>query len=134
MKRRFLGLVLVRAFAAAIGACEEYATRPVNRYPIITSIVAFPTVLRLGDSTIVTVTASDPDGDTLVYDWEAYNGLVTKNRANSNDTHVYHTSSPSRVFYLVSRPTTYDTAFVFCAVRDVRGGYVGRTVVFTLQD
>lgn len=133
MRRRALRMLLVPALAGTVGACDKYPTRPVNRNPIISSVVAFPTVLRLGDSTLVTVFATDPDGDTLVYDWEAYNGLAIKDDP-SPDGFLFHTSSPSRVFYLVRRPVNYDTAFVWCGVRDVKGGGALRPVLFLIRD
>lgn len=133
MRQRALGVLLVTALAVSIGACEEYPTRPVNRRPIISSVVAFPTVLGLGDSTIVTVFATDPDGDTLVYDWQAYNGLAIKDD-RYDDGVLYNTSSCSRVFYLRRRPANYDTAFVWCGVRDVKGGGDGRMVLILLRD
>jgi hypothetical protein len=133
MRRRALGVLLVTALAVSIGACEEYPTRPVNRRPIISSVDAFPTVLGLGDSTLVTVFATDPDGDTLVYDWEAHNGLAIKDDPY-DDGVLYNTSSRSRVFYLRWRPANYDTAFVWCGVRDRKGGGDGRRVLILLRD
>jgi hypothetical protein len=133
MRRKVLTVLLVPALAVCIAACEKYPTRSVNRNPIISSVVVFPTVLRLGDSTLVTVLATDPDGDSLVYDWEAYNGLAIKDNPNP-DGFLYHTSSRSRVFYLQRRPANYDTAFIWCGVRDVKGGGDGRQILFLLRD
>ena len=132
MRRPMPGLLLL-AWVASIGACEKYPTRPVNRRPVITSVIAFPTTLRLGDSTIVTVLATDPDGDTLVYDWSAYNGLAIQGDA-LGDGVLFHTHDRSRVFYLRRRPAGYDTAFISCAVRDVKGGGDSRRVLVRLQD
>lgn len=124
--RVLIGALLV----AAIAACEKTPTRPTNRRPVIHSVVAFPLVLGLGDSMVITVNATDPDGDTLVYDWEAYNGLTTEGAYGGM---LYHTPSPSRVFYLASRPATYDTAFVWCGVRDVKGGGDSEQIIVTLN-
>ena len=120
------------ALAASIGGCVRYPTRPLNRSPVISSVQAFPTVLGLGDSTEITVSAADPDGDPLFYDWIAYNGLAIKDDPYP-DGELYNTPSPSRVFYLQRRPASYDTAFVWCEVRDRKGGSDARLVIFTLR-
>ena len=74
---RPFAMLLILAVTGA-GACREFATQPIYRSPVISSVVAFPTTLGPGDSTLITVFASDPDGDSLVYDWHAHNGLVIK--------------------------------------------------------
>jgi hypothetical protein len=98
--------------------------RSIYRSPVISEVLAFP---RLGaaESTMITVFATDPDGDSLVYDWSAYNGLVMKGHPGRHD--VYGTRSSSMVFY---SPVSwsYDTAFVWCGVRDERGGSDSRQV------
>ena len=133
MTRRARGVLVVTALTVGIGACAEVPTRPVNRRPSISSVVAFPEVLGLGDSTLVTVFATDPDGDTLVYDWEAYNGLAIKDDPYP-DGFLYHTSRSSRVFYLERRPANYDTAFIWCGVRDVKGGGAQHRVLILIRD
>jgi len=133
MRRRAVGMLVVTALAVSIGGCKEYPTRPANRRPVISSVVAFPTTLGLGDSTLITVFATDPDGDTLVYDWVAYNGLRIKDDPY-DDGILYNTSSRSRVFYLRWRPADYDTAFVVCGVRDRKGGGDSRMVLIFLKD
>jgi hypothetical protein len=132
MNRGIWRVLLVLAIATGLGACRKFPTVSVNRRPVISSVIAFPTTLGLGDSTLITVFATDPDGDSLVYDWNAYNGLVTL-RGSDSTSMLYHTPSPSRVFYLIRRSASYDTAFVSCEVRDVKGGSDGQTVIFTLR-
>lgn len=131
MSRRTLRLLLPAGLALAIGACDKYPTRPTNRRPTISSVVAFPTTLGLGDSTLVTVIATDPDGDTLVYDWHTSNGLATPGEHYGS---LYHTSSRSRVFYLAWRPVNYDTAYLWCGVRDVKGGGDEKRIRILLRD
>src|SRR5438552_2401870 len=115
-----LAAVVLLVFGPGTGACRKYTTQPIYRRPVISSVVAFPTTLGPGDSTMITVTASDPNGDALVYDWEAFNGLFTP---GTQDNFLFSTRSPSRVFYRsVTLPYTVDTAFVICSVRDQRGG------------
>lgn len=117
-----LSAVVLLVFVLGAGACHKFVTEPVTRRPVITSVVAFPTVLGPGDSTMITVFATDPDGDSLVYDWEPYNGLTYKGQQPSQGA-IYNTHSPSMVFY---GPTTWpyavDTAYVWCEVRDRKGG------------
>ena len=111
------------------GACQKSITHPTHRQPVITSMVAFPTALGPGDSTLVTVFATDPDGDSLVYDWEGFNGLIPKD-AYPGYTDVYSSHSASMVFYR-SPDWTYptDTAFVWCSARDNMGGSASRHVL-----
>ena len=129
---RIAASLVVLAVALAAGACREYPTHPIYRRPVISSVVAFPTVLGPGDSTMITIYASDPDGDSLVYDWKAYNGLTFPGAYAGVR---YNCSSPSMVFR--KSPTwnsPYDTAFVWCSVRDGRGGSDTRQVLIVYQD
>ena len=116
-------------------ACEKYVTKPVTRRPVISSVVAFPTLLGPGDSTLVTIYATDPDGDPLVYDWEPYNGLYIESSTHVGNNDRFNTSSRSMVFY---RSTTFpyaiDTAFVFCSVRDGKGGGDTRQVLILYKN
>ena len=114
-------LLLVCVFGAA--ACRQYTTNPIYRRPVISSVVAFPTLLGPGDSTLITIFATDPDGDSLVYDWHPYNGLVIKGSTRDWNNFRFNTYSPSMVFYRSPTwPHTNDTAFVWCSVSDRRGG------------
>lgn len=122
------------ALAAGLGACAEYPTMPANRRPMIQSVLAFPPVFGQGDSAMVTVLATDPDGDTLVYDWETDSRLIISGAPRIDQLTLYHTRSASRVFYRSTIPRFDGTAWVRCSVRDVRGGSDGRTVHFRLSD
>ena len=102
--------------------------KPENHYPEILSLSVFQNIIGLKDSVIVFCTATDPDGDTLVYDWYT-DARLKINGANGNESWLIHTFDNYRVFY----PTKYnyypvDTAWVQCFVRDVRGGEVGRMI------
>lgn len=130
--RGWLTAVFVLVFALGAGACRKYVTQPIYRRPVISSVVAFPTTLGPGDSTMITVFATDPNGDSLVYDWHPHNGLIIKDWPYGD---LYNTHSPSMVFF---RSTTWphpnDTAFVWCSVRDGRGGSDGRQVLIFYRD
>ncbi|MCC6650343.1 MAG: hypothetical protein IT348_04250 [Candidatus Eisenbacteria bacterium] len=118
-------LFVVSLIVLGAGSCRSYVTRSIYRSPVISEVLAFPTTLGAAESTMITVFATDPDGDSLVYDWSAYNGLVMKGHPGQHD--VYGTRSSSMVFY---SPVSwsYDTAFVWCGVRDERGGSDSRQV------
>lgn len=125
--RAWLCAAFVLVFAA--GACRQYVTEPVTRRPVISSVEVFPTALGPGDSSIVTVFASDPDGDTLVYDWEGFNGLVMRGPYGEGSI-WYNTHSHSMVFYRSAiSPPSVDTAFVWCSARDRTGGSDSRQVM-----
>ncbi|MBI1797874.1 MAG: hypothetical protein HYR74_12595 [Candidatus Eisenbacteria bacterium] len=81
---------------------------------------------------MITVSATDPDGDSLVYDWEPYNGLIVKGSTSTNagDNFIYNTYSASRVFYRSPAwPYPNDTAFVWCTARDQKGGSDSRQIL-----
>ena len=56
----------------------------INQSPVIESLIAEPSVVTRGENAIIECVASDPDGDTLVYEWSAarggraYRGLQTQ--------------------------------------------------------
>jgi hypothetical protein len=125
-------VLVALAAVVAIGACTEYPTRPANRRPTISSITVFPQTLGPGDSTIVTVTASDPDGDTLLYDWFTDGRLILK---NGSEPYLYHTTSNSQVFYRSTTTPYADTAWIACSAHDGKGGgSLDWTVRIVLRD
>lgn len=133
-KRAWPTAVLLLVSVLGTGACRKYVTEPVTRSPVISSVVAFPAVIGPGDSTMVTISAIDPDGDPLVYDWFAYNGLLIKGD-RLGDGYLYNTHSPSMIFYRSTTwPNPNDTAFVWCDARDGKGGSDGRRVLIFLKN
>lgn len=129
VRRKFSVVLLAAALGLSASACVEYPLRPQNRAPRVLSVVAFPTTLRVGDSTLVTVTATDAEGDSLYFWWTAFNGLTAPGMRG----YYYPTRTSSLVLYLASRPVTYDTAMVYVDVSDglnwVNGGHVYFTIV-----
>jgi len=133
--RNWRSTAVLLVFVPGAGACRKYTTEPTTRRPVISSVVAFPTVLGPGDSTMITIAATDPDGAPLVYDWEPYDGLVWKGAQGNEGDAIYHTPSASMVFY--RSPTwsfTYDTAFVICSATDGKGGYDSREVLILYKN
>jgi len=131
-QKSWAGAALVFAVLLGAGACREFPVRPANRSPVITGVVAFPLVLGPADSAIVTVFASDPDGDSLVYDWDTDSRLVFKGQS-PYAYGLYNSPNPSQVVYRSASSLDDTTAWVWCSVRDRRGGGTpGRLVRFTL--
>ena len=110
------------AISLCIASCNEPTPlSPVNRDPVVHSLYAFPTTIALGDSAIVVCFATDPDGDTVVYDWSSDCRMVKQGRPNDftlfNDLDgrlVVHAGACNRA--------PLDTGWVSCHVRDGRGG------------
>src|SRR6185436_17374677 len=91
-------LTLVLA-AMCCGACgEEQPVKPQNRAPSISSLTASPDTLGMLDSATVTCLASDPDGDTLVYDWVTDDRVGIRG-ARPGDPFLYNTIADSIVMY-----------------------------------
>ena len=129
---RCLAWLVLSALATFLVGCIRYPTRAANRSPHVRSVVASPDTLGPGDSTTVTVTATDPDGDALVYDWGA-DGYVLI--AGSYDSHLlYNTFSSSHVFYRSPGSPVGDSALVAGTARDLRGGSDTRIAIIRLRN
>ena len=55
----------------------ETPSLPTNHAPIIQWIHPAPATVEAGNTITMTCQASDPDGDALIYIWEASDGLIT---------------------------------------------------------
>jgi hypothetical protein len=82
------GLLYWIADDSIIGSFDEYThnayaewTLP-NNAPIITSLTANPTTVSTGAVSTITCNASDPDGDTLSYNWSATGGVLSSTTTN----------------------------------------------------
>ncbi len=83
MKNLSVRLVLVLTilgmatlFSSACGEEPEIQI-PVNQGPVILSISGNPASVTPGDSSIITCVASDPDGDSLSYNWSTTGGSLS---------------------------------------------------------
>jgi hypothetical protein len=115
--------------------CKENPVdvKPENHNPVIFSLTVFPDVISPTDSAIVICNAMDPDGDTLVYDWITDSRLKIKGDF-ANEDWLYHTRENSRVVYPKNlNNVPFDTLWIQCNVRDVKGGEVGKLALFVLQ-
>lgn len=129
----WIRVLLLAAVVAGIGACREYPTKSIYHNPIISSVSAFPTVIGQGDSVTVTVLATDPDGDTLVYDWSTGYELIIKGAEPGQD-YLHRAAGNSCVFYRSARFSPSDSVRIWCAVADSRGGYDDQDIWILLRD
>jgi hypothetical protein len=97
----------------------------------VQSLVAFPTTIRVGDSAIVVCTATDADGDTVVYDWTSYCPLRKKGQSPYGGPTIYSRGRALIVYADSCSGSPLDTSWVSCDVRDLRGGgaYAGRVSI-----
>lgn len=120
--QRAVALALVLAACAA--ACDmSTPLQPVNRSPVIQSLVAFPTSIGPGDSAIVVCGATDPDGDTLVFDWSSDCRLAKQGDVLGEFT-LYERGRSMVVYAGTCSRAPVDTGWISVEVRDHRGGGV----------
>ena len=115
-------VALLLALAACVAACDMGTPlQPTNRSPVIQSLVAFPATIGPGDSAIVVCGATDPDGDTLVYDWSSDCRLVMQGNTRGSFT-AFERGRSMVVYAGTCNRTPVDTGWISVEVRDHRGG------------
>ncbi len=119
MRRRTLALIgslAVCSLVTLTGCGSDLSLAPVNRDPMVQSLLATPAALSPGDSAFVVCHATDPDGDQVQYDWVSFGPVSIGGDIvfNGGDTRVVHA--------LKSPVLALDTGWVQCFVRDGRGG------------
>ena len=126
-------LALLIPLGLSLNACNSRdPVKPSNHSPIIHSLTVVPDTLGPGDSTLVTCDASDPDGDTLVYDWTT--DLRMRIKGAPPDYPIKNnTLNSAETFYLNYTPTRPESAWATCEVRDRLGGGAIRAVVFRVH-
>ena len=77
-----------------------------NEDPVIVSLIADPTSIEINETSLITCTAYDPDGDNLTYIWESSGGSISGTGSNVNWT----------------APNTGGIYLVSCTVDDGNGG------------
>ena len=130
-------IILIPFAFLNIDSCKNNPvdSKPENRSPVLSSVVMFPQVVGPSDSLIVICDATDPDNDTLVYDWFSLSGSIVKIKgAHDGDMARYNTYQNSQIFYapesrFVKAPR--DTFGLQCGVRDRKGeGDVSNILLF----
>lgn len=99
------------------GSDNKNAVGPQNQNPIISSIACDPDTVLLGETSTITVTASDPDGDPLNYAYTATGGTVS----GSGNTAIFTTGN------------TPGDASVNVTVSDGRGGEAKSSAAFVVE-
>lgn len=117
-----------------VEGCKHSQTAPApphNHSPTISAVTLFPSSVGVSDSAFVQLSATDLDGDTLVYDWIG-DGKV---RLKDAPRIAYIFSSPRnfQTFYYASARAPLDTSWIQCYVRDQRGGQDGRLVALIIH-
>ena len=71
-----IGVIVADGEGASVSrSCNITVTT--NQRPVVSSIIAEPATLERGETSTIVCSASDPDGDTLTYTWEASGGTIT---------------------------------------------------------
>lgn len=124
--------VFILGSAAISSGCGRNATGPLNHAPVLVTLTVFPQSVGVSDSVVVTCVATDQDADTLVYDWETDLRLRIK---GAPPGYPIKSNSPNNTetFYPAYVPSSLDTVWVACTVRDRVGGGVTRAVNFTVH-
>ena len=106
---------------ACLSSCgTKTPLQPVNRSPVVHSLIAFPTTISPGDSAVVVCHATDPDGDPVVFDWTSDCNLIKRDYPNSFT--LYNQGNTLVVYPGTCVKAPLDTGWVSCQVRDGRGG------------
>jgi hypothetical protein len=90
----------------------------INHVPVISSLTADPKKIYLGETTQLTCTATDPDEDTLSYNWTSTYGTII-----GEDSIVTWVAPENEGYY-----------YVRCMVDDGRGGQASDSVGIVVQD
>lgn len=95
------------------GCLDPDKNEPPNKPPVLESVVADPHSVYLNETSTITATASDPDRDRLVYEWQADLGILA-----GNGHEIYYAAPPCCANWDIVRVT----------VRDGKGGVVRGSV------
>jgi hypothetical protein len=101
------------------GSGSASVTVDLNTWPIVADVVPSPTRVNVGDSSTITLTASDPDGDPLAYAW------------TSACTGSFNNAAAQNPVFTIAGPIGSPSCALTVTVTDGRGGTNTGTV--TLQ-
>ena len=128
-----LATLAVLLLPATSGCGSDDPVRPVNREPVITQAIIFPASIGATDSAIVVLTATDPDGDPLVYDWITDSRLRVRNSRDFDPNHLFNTTENSQVVVYGASGSPGETGWIQCFARDRRGGSVAVMLYLELR-
>jgi len=112
--------VVIIAIVAVVVVLFVVDSGTPNQAPTISSLVPASTSVPPGGGTNVICTATDPDGDTLTYYWQASGGDIPSGSSGSSVTWT--------------APATPDTYSIQVTVEDGRGGSATRDVSVTVEE
>jgi hypothetical protein len=118
---RLLAPALALCVLACLSGCGvKTPLEPVNRSPVVRSLIAFPASISPGDSAVVVCQATDPDGDPVVFDWTSDCRLIKQGAPG--DFTAFNRGNAVVVYAGACADAPLDTGWVSCHVRDGRGG------------
>ncbi len=106
MKKKF-SLVIITILALSLIGCAKKNPTNSNQAPVISSLKAEPSSIKVGESSILTATAYDLNGDNLTYQWSAVTG--------------YFVGSGSQVKYAVPGSCCLSSDEITLMVKDSQG-------------
>ena len=127
---RLLAIFMLGLEVSACSTSQPMA--PANHSPVLVSLTISPTDIGFADSAVVTCIATDQDGNTLVYDWEADQRLRIKGSPLPEPI-KNNTLNNAETLYVNYHPIKVDTVWVGCEVRDGLGGGAARAINFTVH-
>ena len=86
--------------------------------PAINRITAHPRKIHLGSNITINCVASDPDGDTLNYNWFAAFGILSGNGSS----------------VIWTAPVNAGNYYIICSVNDGRGGVALDSIGVSVRD
>ncbi len=133
-RSRLLTPMLGVCVLACLSSCGlKTPLQPVDRSPVVQSLIAFPTSITIADSAIVVCNAADPDGDPMMFDWTSDCRLIKQGA--SEEFTAYNLGNTLIVYAGACAHAPLDTGWVSCEVRDGRGGgaYAGTIHIVVRQ-
>ncbi len=101
MKRIILGLIIMMS-AIYIYGCGDSPVAKVNTPPEVISVTLDPSTIVIGDTTLITCSARDLDGDTITYAWSVNGGTLTPTTAASATWRAPSTAGTVKVTVIIS--------------------------------
>jgi len=81
--KKFIFFILISTIALFFSCSEDQPTEPTNNAPIIQSISASPSSIKVNETNSLSCVATDADGDNLTYTWSSDNGTFPNGTSDS---------------------------------------------------